>query len=45
MNGSGAGESVTLILLVSPDQETRLAFARAYANLEVVIAPAREEAG
>ncbi len=45
VSGSDAGESVTLILLVSPDQETRLAFARAFANLEVVIAPAREGAG
>jgi hypothetical protein len=38
---SGAGDSTTLVLLVSPDQETRLAFARAFANLEVAIAPAR----
>lgn len=36
---SNAGTSATLVLLVSPDQETRLAFARAFANLEVVIAP------
>jgi Flp pilus assembly protein CpaB len=36
---SNAGATVTLVLLVSPDQETRLAFARAFANLEVVIAP------
>jgi Flp pilus assembly protein CpaB len=36
---SNAGGSVTLVLLVSVDQETRLAFARAFANLEVVIAP------
>jgi Flp pilus assembly protein CpaB len=34
-----AGASVTLVLLVSPDQETRLAFGRSFANLEVVIAP------
>jgi hypothetical protein len=38
--GAGAEDTVTLLLLVSPDQETRLAFARAFANLEVVIAPA-----
>jgi Flp pilus assembly protein CpaB len=37
-----SGDSMTLILLVSPDQETRLAFARAFANLEVVIAPPSE---
>jgi pilus assembly protein CpaB len=37
---SGAGTTTTLVLLVSPDQETRLAFARAFANVEVVIAPA-----
>ena len=36
---SDIGQSMTLVLLVSPDQETRLAFARAFANLEVVIAP------
>lgn len=36
---SDANGSVTLILVVSPDQETRLAFARSFANLEVVIAP------
>jgi pilus assembly protein CpaB len=38
----GSGDSMTLIVLVSPDQETRLAFARAFANLEVVIAPPSE---
>jgi Flp pilus assembly protein CpaB len=37
---AGDENAVTLLLLVSPDQETRLAFARAFANLEVVIAPA-----
>jgi pilus assembly protein CpaB len=36
---SGAGDSTTLILLVSPDHETRHAYARAFSNLEVVIAP------
>jgi Flp pilus assembly protein CpaB len=30
----------TLVLLVSPDQQERLAFARAFANLEVTLAPA-----
>jgi Flp pilus assembly protein CpaB len=37
---AGAGEATTLILLVSPDQEERLAFARAFASLEVAIEPA-----
>jgi Flp pilus assembly protein CpaB len=37
---SEVADSTTLVLLVSPDQETRLAFARAFANLEVAIAPA-----
>jgi Flp pilus assembly protein CpaB len=35
--GTGA---TTLVLLVSPDQQERLAFARAFANLEVTLAPA-----
>jgi Flp pilus assembly protein CpaB len=35
----GAG-ATTLVLLVSPDQQERLAFARAFANLEVTLAPA-----
>ena len=34
---SGAETPTTLILLVSPDQEERLAFARAFAALEVAI--------
>jgi pilus assembly protein CpaB len=34
---AGAETATTLILLVSPDQEERLAFARAFANLEVAI--------
>jgi Flp pilus assembly protein CpaB len=42
--GSGASRQVTLILLVSPDQETRLAFARAFADLEVAIEPAGGDA-
>ena len=37
---AGAQAATTLILLVSPDQEQRLAFARAFANLEVAIEPA-----
>jgi Flp pilus assembly protein CpaB len=37
---AGAEAPTTLILLVSPDQEERLAFARAFANLEVAIEPA-----
>jgi Flp pilus assembly protein CpaB len=37
---AGAEEATTLILLVSPDQEERLAFARAFASLEVAIEPA-----
>jgi pilus assembly protein CpaB len=38
--GAEAGGSVTLIVLVAPDQESRLAYARAFADLEVGIAPA-----
>jgi pilus assembly protein CpaB len=37
---AGADAPTTLILLVSPDQEERLAFARAFASLEVAIEPA-----
>jgi hypothetical protein len=37
---AGVEEATTLILLVSPDQEERLAFARAFASLEVAIEPA-----
>jgi Flp pilus assembly protein CpaB len=36
---AGAGTSTTLVILVSPDQQERLAFARAFANLEVTMAP------
>jgi Flp pilus assembly protein CpaB len=36
---AGAESATTLILLVSPDQEERLAFARAFANLEVAVEP------
>ena len=37
---AGAPASTTLILLVAEEQEERLAFARAFANIEVAIAPA-----
>jgi Flp pilus assembly protein CpaB len=37
--GSGASGSTTLILLVSPEDEGRLAYARAFADLQVAIAP------
>jgi pilus assembly protein CpaB len=40
LGAAGAQAPTTLILLVSPDQEERLAFARAFANLEVAIASA-----
>ena len=36
---AGASAATTLILLVAPDQEERLAFARAFASLEVTIVP------
>jgi len=39
VSGAGAGSAVTLIVLVAPYQEEKLAFARAFANLEVAIAP------
>lgn len=35
--GSGIGDQVTLLILVAPDQQSRLAFARAFANLEVTV--------
>ncbi len=41
---AGAGGQVTLILLVSPDQESRLAYARAFADLSVAIAPGGADA-
>jgi len=43
VSGAGAGSAVTLIVLVAPYQEEKLAFARAFANLEVAIAPPGEE--
>jgi Flp pilus assembly protein CpaB len=36
----GASASFTLMVLVAPDQQDQLAFARSFANLEVTIAPA-----
>jgi len=39
VSGAGAGSAVTLIVLVAPYQEEKLAFARAFANLEVAITP------
>jgi hypothetical protein len=36
---AGVAGSTTLVLLVSPDQQEQLAFARAFANLEVTMAP------
>ncbi len=36
---AGASAPTTLILLVAPDQEERLAYARAFASLEVTIVP------
>jgi Flp pilus assembly protein CpaB len=39
---AGIGEGTTLILLVSPFQQEALAFARAFADLQVAIAPAEE---
>jgi Flp pilus assembly protein CpaB len=36
---AGLSASTTLVLLVSTDQQERLAFARAFANLEVTMAP------
>lgn len=38
--GADASITVTLVVLVGPEQETRLAYARAFANLDVAIAPA-----
>ncbi len=39
---AGASSPTTLIVLVAPAQQERLAFARAFASLEVAIAPTRE---
>jgi hypothetical protein len=39
---AGIGEGATLILLVSPTQQQDLAFARAFADLQVAIAPSEE---
>jgi len=40
--GAGASGGVTLVVLVGPDQEDRLAYARAFGNLDVAIVPAAE---
>jgi Flp pilus assembly protein CpaB len=39
---AGASAGTTLIVLVAPEQQERLAFARAFASLEVAIAPAEQ---
>lgn len=41
-SAAGIGEATTLILLVSPLQEEDLAFARAFADIQVAIAPSEE---
>lgn len=41
----GLSDAETLILLVSPDQEERLAFARAFADLAVAVEPASPPIG
>jgi Flp pilus assembly protein CpaB len=41
-SAASIGEATTLILLVSPFQEEDLAFARAFADLQVAIAPSEE---
>jgi Flp pilus assembly protein CpaB len=38
---AGGPQSQTLVVLVAPEQEHQLAYARAFADLEVAIAPAR----
>jgi hypothetical protein len=38
------GSTLTLILLVSPTQQEDLAFARAFADLAITVAPAEEAA-
>jgi Flp pilus assembly protein CpaB len=43
--GIDAHSPTVLIVLVAPQQEERLAFARAFANLEVVLVPADEPYG
>jgi Flp pilus assembly protein CpaB len=40
---AGSGASTTLLLLISPEQERSLAYARAFANLEVTVAPVSAE--
>jgi hypothetical protein len=36
------GEAATLVLLVAPDTAARLAYARAFADLAVALAPPQE---
>ncbi len=45
MQAAGIAQPGTLILLVSPDQESRLAFARAFADLSIAVEPAPIRAG
>jgi pilus assembly protein CpaB len=40
LEAAGVSSATTLVLLVAPEQQERLAFARAFASLEVAIAPA-----
>lgn len=42
LGAAEAGRPSVLVVLVAPDQEERLAFARAFANLEVAVAPAED---
>ena len=42
---AGISDAPTLILLVSPDQEERLAFARAFADLAVAVEPSGSPPG
>ncbi|HJP66289.1 MAG TPA: Flp pilus assembly protein CpaB [Actinomycetota bacterium] len=42
LGAADISQPAVLIVLVAPEQEERLAFARAFANLEVAVAPAEE---
>jgi Flp pilus assembly protein CpaB len=42
LSAADINQPAVLIVLVAPEQEERLAFARAFANLEVVLAPAED---
>ncbi len=44
LDAAGVSSGTTLIVLVAPEQQEELAFARAFASLEVAIAPAGESA-